>query len=180
LFDRDFKAYSPKAKDIIRSFYAIYGEEGSFEYRKGWERIPKNWYRVPSDYSLAQLNIDIVEFVSKYPELGSIGGNTGTVNSFAGIDIGDLTGGIYNAETLLEGNNLVCFVFQIVKTISPDALSTLYNVINGPLEVVTNALATPLLDMACPALGNMMQGGASWVDEVQSLFPGARASRGGI
>lgn len=37
---------------------------------------------------------------------GSIGGNTGTVNSFTGVDLGDTTGGVYNAQTLFEGNNL--------------------------------------------------------------------------
>jgi hypothetical protein len=39
----------------------------------------------------------------------SIGGNTGTVNSFTGVNFEDLTGGILNAETLLEGLSLLCF-----------------------------------------------------------------------
>jgi hypothetical protein len=43
-----------------------------------------------------------------------IGGNTGKPNTFTGVNIADLTGGVFNAETLLEGNNLMCFAFQAV------------------------------------------------------------------
>ena len=38
-------------------------------YKKGCETIPQNWYRVPDDYSLVNLNLDIVDMVMKYPEL---------------------------------------------------------------------------------------------------------------
>jgi hypothetical protein len=57
------------AKEIVRNFYGIYGEEGNLTYREGWERIPENWYKTPVDWGLVQLNIDLVDWVIKYPEL---------------------------------------------------------------------------------------------------------------
>jgi hypothetical protein len=47
--------------------------------------------------------------VLQHPDLDSVGGNTGTVDTFTGVDIADLTGGVLNAATLLESNNLFCF-----------------------------------------------------------------------
>lgn len=32
-------------QDVLKSFFAITGESGSFENQDGWERIPDNWYR---------------------------------------------------------------------------------------------------------------------------------------
>lgn len=32
-------------QDVLRSFFAITGDSGSFENQHGWERIPDNWYR---------------------------------------------------------------------------------------------------------------------------------------
>jgi hypothetical protein len=49
--------------------------------------------------------------------------NTGTPNSFVGVDVADLTGGVFNSKTLLEGNNLGCFVYQRSQ-ISSSALLT--------------------------------------------------------
>ena len=58
------------AKDIIKSIFAVEGEEGNFTYNKGCERIPENWYRRPVDFGLVDLNLDTVAFILKYPELG--------------------------------------------------------------------------------------------------------------
>jgi hypothetical protein len=54
----------------MKSFFAVSGEEGNFTYNKGWERIPENWYKTPVDYGLVSLNLDTVDFILKYPELG--------------------------------------------------------------------------------------------------------------
>ena len=52
-----------------------------------------------------QLNLDTLALVAQYPELGSIGGNVGTVNSFTGVDLDDVAGGVLNAGKLLESND---------------------------------------------------------------------------
>ncbi|KAJ6031580.1 hypothetical protein N7540_002312 [Penicillium herquei] len=163
-------------KDHIRDFYGIYGEEGNFTYREGWERIPKNWYKTPVDYGLIQLNLDTIDWILQYPELGSIGGNTGTVNSFAGVDLADLTGGVLNLTTLLEGNNLLCFVFEILKFASPNALDGLYKTVAEPLEFITNILAVPLLNLTCPAFEDLKVDGTAFWEALQNDFPGALKS----
>lgn len=32
-----------EAHDVIKSFFAVYGEKGNFTYKEGWEQIPQNW-----------------------------------------------------------------------------------------------------------------------------------------
>jgi hypothetical protein len=54
----------------MKSFYGVEGGKGTFTYKKGWERIPENWYRIPNDYGLAQVNLDLIDWIMKYPELG--------------------------------------------------------------------------------------------------------------
>ncbi|KAJ5918280.1 hypothetical protein N7454_010655 [Penicillium verhagenii] len=163
-------------KSIVRNFYGIYGEEGNLTYREGWERIPENWYKTPVDYGLIQLNLDTIDWILQYPELGSIGGNTGTVNSFAGVDPADLTGGVLNLAGLLEGNNLLCFVFEVLKFGSPNALDGIYKTIAEPLEWVTNLLAVPLLNLTCPAFEDLQIGGKPFWEALQNDYPGALKS----
>jgi hypothetical protein len=128
------------------------------------------------DYSLLALNLDLIDWVTKYPELGSIGGNTGTVNSFTGVDLSDLTGGLLNAATLLEGNNLLCLVFEVVKTAAPNSLSTIFSVLEVPLKLITDTIGLALLNLACPAFKDLTVGGQSFEEGIKSMFPGARSS----
>lgn len=58
------------AQSHVRNFFGIYGEEHDLTYREGWERIPENWYKSPVDYGLIQLNLDTIDMLAKYPELG--------------------------------------------------------------------------------------------------------------
>ena len=57
------------AKDVLKSFFAIYGEDDNLEYKEGWEQIPQNWYRTPVDYSIVSLNLDIVAWVLQDPSI---------------------------------------------------------------------------------------------------------------
>jgi len=106
----------------------------------------------------------------------SVGGNTGTVNSFTGINPEDLTGGVLNLTTLLEGNNLLCLVFEVLKFASPNALGGLYSTLAGPLEFVTNALSVPLLNLTCPAFKDLQMGGKPIWEALKDHFPGASKS----
>jgi hypothetical protein len=96
---------------VLKTFYAVTGEDGSFQYNRGHERIPDNWYTRNADdaYSILYLISDDLEMVLQHLDLESIGGNTGTVDTFTGVDVADLTGGVFNVATLLDGNNLFCF-----------------------------------------------------------------------
>ncbi|KAJ9249975.1 hypothetical protein DTO195F2_8345 [Paecilomyces variotii] len=161
-------------KEIVRDFFAIYGEEGNFTYKEGWERIPENWYKTPLDYGLVQLNVDLLDFLLQYPELASIGGNTGTVNSFTGVNLGDITGGVLNATTLLQGNNLLCLIMEVLKFASPNSLSTLYRTLAGPLKALENVIMTPLLNLNCPAFKDLTMDGQELVPALIGKFPGAK------
>jgi hypothetical protein len=97
--------------DILKTFFAVSGEDGHFVYNRGHERIPENWYtrNALDAYTIPYIVADDLEMVLQHLDLESIGGNTGKVDSFTGLHIADLTGGILNAQSLLKDNNLFCF-----------------------------------------------------------------------
>lgn len=86
----------------------------------------------------------------------------------------NITGGVLNTTSLLENNNLLCFVFEVLKTFLPNSLSTLLSTLEVPINLVTDVLATPLLSLACPAWKDMTEGGQPLWDAIQLDFPGAR------
>lgn len=141
-------------QDVLKSFFSISGNPGSFVYTPGHEQIPANWYKraVGDEYGIVYLVTDILYFTSQYPNTLTVGGNTGTVDSFTGLNFDDLTGGIFNAATLLEGNNLACFVFQAAQIGAPDILKGLYEDISVPLEMINNATDGALSGLSCPQL----------------------------
>ncbi|KAL4792210.1 hypothetical protein BDV19DRAFT_400698 [Aspergillus venezuelensis] len=163
-------------KEIVRNFYGVYGDDGNLTYREGWERIPENWYKKPTDWGILNMNADLLEWTMKYPSLASIGGNTGTVDTFTGVDLSDLTDGIFNITTLLEGNNLLCFVFEVLKFLSPNAFSGILETLTVPLDLLTDALNVPLLELDCPALDDLTIDGQPAWDALLQLFPGAAKS----
>jgi len=67
-------------------------------------------YKRPCPYTIVEwLANDYSRFFLDHPELGSIGGNTNGVNTFTGIDMGNMTGGVINGQNLLQGDNFACF-----------------------------------------------------------------------
>lgn len=89
------------------------------------------------------------------------------------MDISNLTGGVLNAANLLKDNNLLCLVFEVLKTVSPNALTNLYSTIAAPLELATNLVATAVLNLSCPAFEDITYNGQPLWDGLQSAFPGA-------
>lgn len=80
------------------------------------------------------------------------------MNTFAGVDVANLTGGVYNSASLLEGNNLGCFIFQALPMVLPDTLKTPVSELAPVLELV-NKYTTPFIgDLSCPALKEYNQG----------------------
>lgn len=119
---------------------------------------------------------EILSFSLTSNFLHSIGGNTGKVNTFTGVDLGDVTGGVFNVQTLLQSNNLMCFVFEVVKTLAPNMLSPLFTVLDIPLKMITDTLEAPLLNFTCPALADLTVGGNSFEEGIKNMFPGATRS----
>jgi hypothetical protein len=87
-----------------------------------------------------------------------------------------LTGGVLNLTTLLEGNNLLCLVFEVLKFAGPNSLGGLYSTIAEPLEFVTNMLSVPLLNLSCPAFKDLQMGGKPIWEALKDDFPGAMKS----
>ncbi|KAF1943015.1 Cloroperoxidase [Clathrospora elynae] len=164
------------SKEVFKSFWGVYDSPTSpsgLAYRRGHEQIPANWYRIPQDYTLVQLNLDLVKWYLTHPMTLSMGGNMGKVNSFVGIDLSDLTGGVLNANTILEGNGLMCFLLEVVKLGAPNSLGTLFKTLAEPLEMITDALAEPLLNLQCPEFGDLQSGGTNLWAKLMN-YPGAK------
>ena len=85
------------------------------------------------------------------PFTAVVGGNTGKPNTFTGVNISNLTGGVYNAETLLEGNNAICFAFQFVQVATPDILEGLLGNVLLAVQKLNEVLDPIFASLACPS-----------------------------
>ncbi|KUJ08136.1 uncharacterized protein LY89DRAFT_691409 [Mollisia scopiformis] len=156
-------------QDVLKSFFAITGDSGSFTWTEGYERIPDNWYKraIGDEYTIPFFLTDVLAAAAEYPQFLDIGGNTGTVNSFTGVDIQNLTGGVFDGATLLEGNNLECFVFQAVVQAAPDMLEgTEESLLDSLVGQINGAVGDALGDVACEKL-------QTYNTEQYSQFPGS-------
>lgn len=61
---------------------------------------------------------------------------------------------MYNTETLLQGNNFACFVFQAAAFESPDLIRNagVISDIAGAVAKVNSALAQAITGLGCPQL----------------------------
>tara|TARA_R110002003_G_scaffold27_29_gene1535 strand:+ start:844 stop:1128 length:285 start_codon:yes stop_codon:yes gene_type:complete len=85
----------------------------------------------------------------------------------------DISGGVLNATSLLENNNLLCFVFEVLKTFLPNSLSPLLSTLEVPISLVTDVLAAPILSLTCPAWRDLTEGDEPLWDALQRNFLGA-------
>lgn len=140
--------------EVLKSFYAITGDDGNFTYTPGYERIPENWYtRNQLDpYDVLFLNQDTTAMLLQHLEFASIGGNTGTPNSFVGVDPEELTDGVFNAQTLTQGNNLMCYGLQLAVQELPDLLSGLVTNLAAAVNQVSAPFGNATEKLGCPEL----------------------------
>jgi hypothetical protein len=73
-------------------------------------------------------------------------------NTFTGVNVADLTGGVSNAETLLEGNHIVYVAFQTVSGIAPDILEELVGNVLLAVQKLTTVLTFIIDELGCPQL----------------------------
>lgn len=115
---------------------------------------------------LTDLEADVAILATRYPSVVRVGGNTGTTNSFTGVNVGDITGGVYNAQTLLQGNNALCFAFQAAQQGIPSVLEGIVSNI-GPVVALVAQFVNPVTSaLNCPALNTFDQ-------SAFNQFPGA-------
>jgi len=148
--------------DALKSFEGVSGEPGSFKFTYGGERIPENWSRRPVPFTLADFSADLLWTLQQAPDVASIGGNTGKPNSFVGVDVANVTGGVLSAQSLLQGNNALCFGFATVSEFLPDLTRGLLKNALVAVSQITNALTPILAALNCPDLSRM---DASYYDQ---------------
>jgi hypothetical protein len=72
---------------------------------------------------------------------------------------------VYNAQSLLQGNNAACLAFQSAQQGAPDLLKGLFSSITGALAQLTSAITSVTTELSCPQLKS--------IDESQfNQFPG--------
>ncbi|KAL5121771.1 hypothetical protein ACEQ8H_000458 [Pleosporales sp. CAS-2024a] len=143
--------------ETLKTFEGVKGQPGSFTWSTGSERIPDNWYRRPvaQPYGLTELSLDATAAVLQYPDLVRVGGNMGAPNTFVGVNLDNLTGGVYNAQRLTQGNNLICFGMQFASIGAPDMLKGLVNnVLSSAVSKLSNVLNPILQSLDCPDFTN--------------------------
>lgn len=143
------------SRQTFATFFGVDGDnEDNFVVKQGWERIPDNWYKRPIDdeFSIPDFLVDVVEHASYDPRLLSIGGNTNGVNSFALVDFGNLTGGVFNTANLLDPTSLGCFVFQSTLAAAPDFLGSTFTDVKKAMTPLTDKVMDLLAGQECPQL----------------------------
>lgn len=145
---------------ILKPFFSISGSDADLTYTPGHEQIPANFHRraFGNEYTGADLFQDTIMFASYFPELFSIGGNTGKVDSYAALDLGNLTGGVYNGADLLKGDNFKCFAFQSLMSIAPNFLRGGYSDTNKAMETLTDAVNKMIGTASCPKIQKLQTG----------------------
>lgn len=147
-------------RSILKSFFSVTGPDNALVYTPGQERIPLNWYRRPTtdQHNAAKVFVDLAYTASKYPDVVEIGGNTGKVNTFTGVNIANLTGGTFNGATLLQGNNLGCFFFEAFSAALPDELAGLVSNVATVTQLVQKYTSPITSSLGCPQLSQYNQG----------------------
>lgn len=107
--------------------------------------------------------------LSQVPDLFALGGNTGKPNSFVGVNLTDLTGGTYNAGTLMQGNNLMCFVSQSLSAVSADMIKGLLSNVANAVSMLDAVLSPIISTLGCPQL-------AKYDVALFDQFPGAKGA----
>ncbi|KAH7028893.1 Chloroperoxidase, partial [Microdochium trichocladiopsis] len=153
--------------ETLKSFYGVTGDYPNFSHQQGHEKFPDNWYkRNPVDaYTIPYLTLDATAMQLQHLEFLPVGGNTGTVNSFTGVDPSNLTGGVFNAQNLLEGNNAVCFAVQAALQMAPDLLKPLVSDVGAAVSQLSSAVGSVTSELSCPQL-------TQFDDSQFSQFPG--------
>ncbi|KAI4246883.1 MAG: hypothetical protein L6R42_009777 [Xanthoria sp. 1 TBL-2021] len=162
-------------KETFKSFFAVTGESGNFKYQPGYERIPDNWYKraIGTEYSIPAFLLDVLQYAHQDPRLLSVGGNTGTTNSFTGVNVTALTKGVFNGGTLAQGNNLQCFIFQLIQAEAPGLLTGLYEDLTKALQPLTDSIQGAIGGLGCPQLMEL--------DRSQyEKYPGYKKNPGGL
>lgn len=166
--------------EVLETFFSYTRDSsGNLQYTYGHDRIPDNWYRrsLLDQWTLPDILLGVASQCAAYPSTCKVGGNTGTVNSFTGVDLGDISGGLVNGADLADPSKLGCFISQNIQAEAPSFLS---NVFSGAALLSVLALIPTQLVPALAGLGscsNLPPG--KTVSSYGQNFPGAKVQNSG-
>ncbi|KJX98620.1 hypothetical protein TI39_contig401g00002 [Zymoseptoria brevis] len=142
------------------NFRTFFGVTKNLKWKPGQEQVPKNWYRRPSyaPYEAQDVVGDVALGYLAYPRTLKFGGNTGKVNTFTGVNVANLTGGVYDATTLFQGNNFACFAFQLLEQGIPDFASKALNALDPVTSLVNKYIGPVTGGLGCPQLAQFDNG----------------------
>lgn len=83
----------------------------------------------------------------------------------------DLTDGVFDGATLAQGNNLECFVLQLVQAEAPTAVAALYEDVTAALQPLAESISGNLAGLGCPQLGAVDAG-------MYDVYPGYAKAKG--
>lgn len=162
---------------VFESFFGYTRDSNdNLVYTYGSERIPDNWYKRADDdaWTLADIVFSTAQQCLAYPTNCQVGGNTGTVNSFSGVDLGDISGGLVNgASDLSDPQRLGCFISQAIQADVPSFLDNVFNgaVLQSVLGMIDTTLVPALRGLGdCP---NLPKGRT--VMDYGATYPGVKA-----
>lgn len=146
------------SRQTLNSFFGVTENNsdgkggGKLTYAPGTEKFPDNWYRRPTAnaYSIPEFAADVLRMAGQYPQITSVGGNTNGVNTFTGVSLGDTFGSAFNAQNLLKGNNLQCFIYGITTQITLDATKGLTSTLTSAVTSLLNQYAKAPVSFGCP------------------------------
>lgn len=156
--------------------------DGSLKYTPGHERLLPSWTRRPlgSTFGLDDIVLTLLNAASIDPSLLSVGGNTGKVNSFAGVDAGDITGGlIHTVDLLNDPQALACFLYQAgIEELIPSLVNVLYKTTAEVLDFVGKNLKAPFHKLAT-AGNNPCDRYQTSAVKAFDKYPGSKVKRAG-
>lgn len=168
--------------NLLAFFGVVRNADKSLTYTPGTERLLPSWKRRPlaATFGLDDIVLTLLNAASIDPSLLSVGGNTGKVNSFAGVDAGDITGGaVHTADLLNDPQALACFLYQAgIEEVVPTQVQALYKTAAPALDFIGKNIK-PLFQNLATAGGNPCSKYATTAVQSYSKFPGSKITRNG-
>lgn len=166
----------------LLAFFSVERTSQGLKYTPGHERLLPSWTRRPlgATFGLDDIVLTLLDAASIDPSLLSVGGNAGKVNTFTGVDVGNLTGGLYNFETLAKDPQaLACYLYQIgIEELVPTQINVLYKAAGQALDFVAKYLTAPWQKLAT-AGNNPCDSFNSNIAAQYSKFPGSKIESNG-
>lgn len=165
---------------VLESFFSYTRDtHGALHYKYGYERIPDNWYKRAADdaWTMTDIVVAIGQQCQAFPSTCKVGGNTNGVNTFTGVDLGDISGGFFHAADFADPAKLGCFISQNIQSEAPASLSAVFT--GAALLEALALVPTRLLPALAPLGGCAGLPKGKTVGEYGNGFPGGKIQNGG-